>query len=96
MAHLKIGTFGESQGELAQNTNYLEDGVEGVDRARAARARARAPAADARIKINLFIPTRTHAKPPQNKSIYPDPKGVRVWHLTVLDSQGQPQTGWYA
>ena len=55
MAHLKIGTFGESQGELAQNTNYLEDGVEGVDRARhpdrarAARARARAPAADARF-----------------------------------------------
>ena len=35
MAHLKIGTFGESQGELAQNTNYLEDGVGGVDPARA-------------------------------------------------------------
>ena len=52
MAHLKIGTFGESQGELAQNTNYLEDGVEGVDR-RARAARARAPAADARQRLYL-------------------------------------------
>ena len=30
MAHLKIGTFGESQGSRSYGTNYLEDGVEGV------------------------------------------------------------------
>ena len=30
MAHLKFGTFGESQGNRSPGTNYLEDGVEGV------------------------------------------------------------------
>ena len=30
MAHLEIGTFGESQGYLAFRSNYLEDGAKGV------------------------------------------------------------------
>ena len=30
MAHLEIGTFGESQGDLPAGSNYLEDGAEGV------------------------------------------------------------------
>ena len=27
MAHLEIGTFGESQGDLLAGSNYLEDGA---------------------------------------------------------------------
>ena len=30
MAHLEIGTFGESQGYLGFRPNYLEDGAKGV------------------------------------------------------------------
>ena len=32
MAHLKIGTFGEPQGDLLDGTNYLEGGAKGVKR----------------------------------------------------------------
>ena len=32
MARLEIGTFGESQGDLPDKTNYLEDGAKGVKR----------------------------------------------------------------
>ena len=32
MAHLEIGTFGESQGDLPFKSNYLEDGAKGLQR----------------------------------------------------------------
>ena len=38
MAHLEIGTFGESQGDLPAGSNYLEDGAKGVATGHAATA----------------------------------------------------------
>ena len=32
VAHLEIGTFGESQGDLPHTSNYLEDGAKGLQR----------------------------------------------------------------
>ena len=32
MAHLEIGTFGESQGDIPHMSNYLEDGAKGLQR----------------------------------------------------------------
>ena len=43
MAHLEIGTFGESQGYLAFRSNYLEDGAKGVSATAMSRLESRLP-----------------------------------------------------